>query len=275
MLARVRLAVVSALVVALAVPAAGAACILMLSSGPATGATLHTLVRHPAGVRFLAIDTQTGAMTPGADPNFLVGMIALEELGGRVYGLYDIIDCPEGNWLGFMTWNPATSSTFGPTFGQMNGANLIARTVGGLASDGTLSNERVFPEGVNLERIVFAPDGRLLSIDTDHALGQTSLYEVDLNALTVRLLGTHTNTMPNAAYRDLAFASDGTLWGLQRSASKTFELLRQIDPFTGAIGVTHVLPLESGQYFRGLVSMPDVSTPATLSSWGRVKSVYR
>jgi hypothetical protein len=283
--------------------AASVAFLSLSSVAPAASATLHTMRLTPDGVRFHAIDTATGALTPGAVPVWGPSVNDFARSGDRIFATYEAVPCQESSALKFTSFDPATG-TSGPIAerAKLNGVNLLVRAAGGFASDGTsmyvayragdagcgnlnrlarlaedgsVSDVRVFPESVDLDRIVFTPDGRLLSLDTDNGNGQTSLYEVDVAALTVTLLGTHANSEATGVYRDLEFAADGTLWGLERTNTTTLERLRQIDPATGAIGVVHELPTGGGSFFRGLVRFPDGATPASAASWGRIKGVYR
>lgn len=281
-----------------ALAAASAAILSLVPCSAASAATLHVLGYQP-NTRLQIVDTVTASIVPGPDPVWPAYTADLAVLGGRVYNLSVLPGCSGPQQVFLNQYDLVTGITGGQTALALSVTPGIAKS-GGLASDGTrlvvsfnqpghstcgaanilgdldpdgaVTNLRVFPEAVDLDKIVFTPDGRLLAINSTSLAHR--LYGVDLAALSVTLLGTHPTTNSTSSYFDLAFTADGELWGLERDASFG-QRLRRIDPLTGASALTVSLPPTTTMQFRGLAVLPAAPTPATAASWGRVKGTYR
>lgn len=278
----------------LAPVALAAACVLSLSAGAASAATIHLLGYQP-DPRLHALDTVTGTLTPGPDPAWPADGVDLAVAGGRVWGIrytgacagiespihsYDyesgVTELPVAlSYPGLKS--PGGLAGFGSrlflSFRWGNdGPECHVRRLAEVAPDGSLLDVRLFPAGSSLEKIAFAPDGRLFAID--QVATTVLVYLVDPDALTLTLVGSHALTSNLNDYFDLVFTDDGEMWALERDIS-TNQRLRRIDPANGAVISEIALPPSSTLQLRGLAILPHAPTPTLPASWGGVKGAYR
>jgi hypothetical protein len=264
--------------------------------------TLHALGNVP-DTRLHAIDTVTGVVTPGPDVEWLPGSADLAVLGGRVYHLELAAICGI-DFVSIADFDPATGVTggnlpvrLGPGAARFDkvhglasdGTRLVLLSdrfsgpasclrdnlVADVAPDGTMSNLCVLPSELRLDKIVFAPDGRLLALGRPtNSSPQRQLYELDLATATATLRGQHAAPGGDCDYVDLEFTADGELWGLELDPGAA-QRLRRIDPATGLVLATVALPPPSTLALRGLARLGGAPTPAAAASWGKVKGTYR